>query len=86
MTTQANTSTRGPGAVRLTPRFLEHVAATGLADAAVAAAIGVSEQLYGQVKRGETAPSVRFLAGAVVAGLADSFADVAEVDPNPSNN
>lgn len=72
-------------AVRLTPRFLDRIAATGLTDAAIAATLGVSEQLYGRVKRGETAPSVRFLAGAVVAGLADSFADVAEVDPNPTN-
>lgn len=65
---------------RLTQGFHDRVAATGLSDAAVAAAIGVSRQYYSQVKAGKEAPSVRFLAGAVVAGLADTFADVAEVE------
>lgn len=64
---------------RLTPGFLARVADTGLSDAAVAAAIGVTPQFYSQVKRGEQAPSTRFMAGAVVAGLASNFADVAEV-------
>lgn len=64
---------------RLAPQFLARVADTGLSDAAIAAAIGVSPQYYSQVKRGDLAPSVRFMAGAVVAGLADSFASVAEV-------
>lgn len=64
---------------RLTPGFLARVAETGLSDAAIAAAIGVTPQFYSQVKRGEQAPSTRFMAGAVVAGLASSFADVAEV-------
>lgn len=64
---------------RLTQQFLDRVAATGLSDAAVASAIGVSRQYYHQVKSGQEAPSVRFLAGAVCAGLADTFAEVAEV-------
>lgn len=64
---------------RLTPDFLARVAATGLSDAATAAAIGVTPQFYSQVKRGEASPSTRFMAGAVLAGLAGSFADVAEV-------
>ena len=64
---------------RLTDNFLNRVAATGLSDAAIAAALGVSKQYYSQVKSGAEAPSVRFMAGAVVAGLAESFADVAEV-------
>ncbi len=64
---------------RLTPSFLARVESTGLTDSAVAAAIGVSRQYYSQVKNGEESPSVRFLAGAVVAGFADNFADVAEV-------
>ena len=64
---------------RLTPTFLDRVAATGLSDAAVAAAIGVTRQYYSQIKLGQEAPSVRFLAGAVTAGLAATFADVAEV-------
>ena len=66
---------------RLTPTFLDRVAATGLSDAAIAAAIGVSRQYYHQVKSGQEAPSVRFLAGAVAAGLASSFGDVAELVP-----
>lgn len=64
---------------RLTASFLDRVAKTGLTDAAVAAAIGVTRQYYSQVKAGEVAPSVRFLVGAVNAGLADDFADVAQV-------
>lgn len=64
---------------RLTADFRERVAATGLTDAAVAAAIGVSRQYYSQVKAGVEAPSVRFIAGSVLAGFAATFADVAEV-------
>lgn len=62
--------------VSLTPEFLARVESTGLSDAALAAAIGVTPQYYSQVKSGHVAPSVRFIAGAVVAGLADSFAGV----------
>ena len=64
---------------RLTPRFLARVADTGLTDTAVAAAIGVSKQYYSQIKLGQEAPSIAFLSGAVLAGFADTFADVAEV-------
>ena len=63
---------------RLTPDFLARVEATGLTDSAVAAAIGVSRQFYSQVKLGNENPTVNFMVGAVQAGLADSFADVAE--------
>lgn len=66
---------------RLTAGFLDRLARTGLTDAAAAAAIGVSRQYFAQVKAGEVSPSVRFLAGAVNAGLADDFAEVAEVVP-----
>ncbi len=66
---------------RLTPQFLARVADTGLSDAAIAAAIGISPQFYSQVKNGEQAPSVRFMSGAVLAGLALTFAEVAEVQP-----
>lgn len=65
--------------IRLTDQFLARVADTGLTDAAAAAAIGVTPQFYSQVKTGQAAPSARFMAGAVLAGLAESFADVAEV-------
>ena len=64
---------------RLTPEFLARVAATGLSDAALAAAIGVTPQFYSQVRNGQAAPSTRFLVGAVQAGLADTFGGVAEV-------
>lgn len=66
---------------KLTQGFLDRVAATGLSDAATAAAIGVTRQYYSQVRNGEVAPSARFMAGAVHAGLATSFADVAEAVP-----
>lgn len=64
---------------RLTPAFLARVEATGLSDAAIAAAIGITRQYYGQVKAGAVSPSTRFMAGAVCAGLAGTFAEVAEV-------
>lgn len=63
---------------RLTEAFKARVDETGLSDAAIAAAIGVSKQYYGQVKAGIESPSVRFMAAAVHAGLAETFADVAE--------
>lgn len=66
---------------RLTPGFLANAEKTGLTDSALAAAIGVSKQFYSQVKNGQAAPSVAFMAGAVRAGLARTFADVAEAIP-----
>lgn len=65
---------------RLTPQFLARAAATGMTDAALAAAIGVTPQYFSQVKAGTVGPSIRFLAGSVLAGLADDFGQVAEVD------
>lgn len=66
--------------VRLTRQFLDRVEATGLSDSAIAAAIGVSKQFYSQVKHGQEQPTIKFLAGAVLAGLGDTFGDIAEVD------
>lgn len=65
-------------AARLTADFLARAAATGMTDAALAAAIGVSRQFYSDVKAGKEQPTTRFMVGAVRAGLADSFAQVAE--------
>jgi transcriptional regulator with XRE-family HTH domain len=64
---------------RLTPGFLARAQETGLSDAALAAAIGVTKQFYSQVKNGQAAPSTGFLVGAVMAGLAKNFGEVAEV-------
>ena len=63
---------------RLTQQFLDRAAATGMTDTALAAAIGVTKQFYSDVKSGKQQPTTRFMVGAVLAGLADSFADVAE--------
>lgn len=63
---------------RLTDSFLERVAATGMTDTAIANAIGVTKQFYSAVKTGKEEVTARFLAGAVSAGLAETFADVAE--------
>lgn len=70
-------TTRKPKA-RLTAEFLARVEATGMTDTAIAAAIGVTKQYYSAVKLGKENPSVGFMVGAIRAGLADSFADVAE--------
>ena len=67
--------------IRLTAGFLARLAETGLTDAAAAAAIGVSRQFFSQVKSGQANPSATFMAGAVRSGLADNFAEVAEVVP-----
>ncbi|MDN5980266.1 hypothetical protein [Bifidobacterium mongoliense] len=63
---------------RLTERFIERADATGMTDTALAAAIGVTKQFYSDVKLGKEQPTMRFMVGAVRAGLADNFADVAE--------
>ena len=68
---------------RLTTDFRERCARTGLTDAALAAAIGVSRQFFNRVKNGHEPPSVAFMAGAVHAGLAATVAEVAE--PVPTN-
>ena len=69
--------TRHPEA-RLTPQFLARAESTGMTDAALAAAIRVTRQFYSAVKNGTEQPTVRFMAGAERAGLAATFADVAE--------
>lgn len=63
---------------RLTEKFIERADATGMTDAALAAAIGVTRQFYSAVKTGKEQPTIRFMVGAIRAGLADNFADVAE--------
>lgn len=64
---------------RLKTGFLDHLAATGLTDSAAAAAIGVTKQYFSQVKTGIRPPSIAFMSGAILAGLASSFDDVAEL-------
>ena len=62
---------------RLTEDFLNRAEATGMTDAALAAAIGVTRQFYSAVKNGHEQPTTRFMVGAVRAGLANTFAEVA---------
>lgn len=66
---------------RLTQTFLDRVKATGLTDEATARAIGVSRQFYSEVKNGKQNPTVGFMTGAVHAGYATNFAEVAEPLP-----
>lgn len=66
---------------RLTQKFLNRVAATGLTDEATARAIGVTKQFYSDVKNGKQNPTVGFMTAAVHAGYAETFADVAEPLP-----
>lgn len=68
-------------AARLTERFIERADATGMTDAAIAAAIGVTRQFYSAVKAGKEQPTTKFMTGAVRAGLADNFGEVAEPVP-----
>ncbi len=64
-------------AALLTEEFKQRVEDTGMTDAAVAAAIGVTKQYFSAVKNGKEAPSIKFLAGAVIAGLGQNFGDIA---------
>ena len=68
-------------AARLTETFIERATATGMTDAALAAAIGVTRQFYSAVKSGKEQPTTKFMAGAVRAGLARDFGEVAEPVP-----
>lgn len=63
---------------RLTKTFLDRAESTGMTDSALAAAIGVTRQFYSAVKNGNEQPTTRFMVGAVRAGLAGTFAEVAE--------
>lgn len=65
--------------IQLRKEFLARVEQTGLTDSAIAAAMGLTKQFYSQVKSGDRQPSAGFMAGAVRAGLAANFAEVAEV-------
>lgn len=75
----------GKGAVRLTTGFRDKLASSGRTDTELAAQIGVPLQRYRSVIAGTEAPSVAFIAGAVVAGLATSIAEVAEVEYESSH-
>lgn len=68
---------------RLTTDFRERCARTGLTGAALAAAIGISRRFFNRVKNDHEPLSVAFMAGAVHAELAATFAEVAE--PVPTN-
>lgn len=64
---------------KLTAAFQERLQASELTDQTVAATIGVSLPAFQEVRDGKRGPTVAFMAGAVKAGLAGTFADVAEV-------
>lgn len=63
---------------RVAPSFLKHIEDVGLTDDATARAIGITPEQYSAIKRGDAAPSLAFMAGAVHSGLAATFSDVAE--------
>lgn len=65
--------------IRLTPEFRDRMDSTGMTDAALAAAIGVTPQFFHQVKTGKVAPSAAFMAGAVLSRLATDFSEAAEI-------
>ena len=66
---------------QLTEQFLARLASLPMREHAIAAAMGVSVDEYRLTVAGRGEPSIAFLAGAVHAGLATSFADVAEAVP-----
>ena len=70
-----------PAKARITPAFLRRLENTGMTDVAIAASFGMSRQEFSAIKLGKQAPTVRFLAGAVRSGLAETFAEVAEYVP-----
>ena len=74
-------SSRNQPAAQLTEQFLARLASLPMREHAIAAAVGVSVDEYRLTVAGRGEPSIAFLAGAVTAGLATSFADVAEAVP-----
>lgn len=63
---------------RLTPGFLETLSRTRLTDEAAARAIGVPLADYAAIKSGSASPTTKFIVGAIRAGLASTFSEVAE--------
>lgn len=62
----------------LADSFRDRLEQTGMSQAAIAKAIGVSPQYFNRVYRGLQPPSVRFITGAIQAGLGDNFSDIAK--------
>ena len=69
---------------QVTPSFLEHIKAIGLADEATARAIGISPSDYTAITQRGAQPSMEFVIGAIRSGLASSFNDVVEPVPAKS--
>ncbi len=63
---------------QLTEAFCNRVTDTGMTHEAIAKSLGVTKQFFSAVWNGKENPSVRFMTGAVLAGLGNSFADIAE--------
>ncbi|WP_455951367.1 hypothetical protein [Arcanobacterium haemolyticum] len=65
----------------LTPEFRERINQTEMTHTAIALAIGVTKQFFSLVWSGKENVSVRFMVGAINAGLAESFDQIAQVKP-----
>ena len=71
-----------PAKTRLSPVFCRRLGETGMTDMALAASFGMSRQEFSAIKLGKQGPTARFMAGAVRAGLAENFGEVAEYAPD----
>lgn len=67
--------------IRVKQSFRDHMAATGLTSRALAGVLGVPLDFFLRATTGRCAPSASYLAGAVLSGLANNLAEVAEVEP-----
>lgn len=63
---------------KLTDNFKQKLAQTGLNTLGIARALGIPEQKVKDVLDGNEPPTMALLTGAVQAGLADNFGQVAE--------
>lgn len=68
---------------QLTDKFRARVEATGLTQDAIARAICVSEKYFKDVWEGRKPASHRFMTAAVLAGLGETYADIAEPAHQP---
>lgn len=64
------------GQIELTQRFRYVVENTGMTHTAIANAIGVTRQFFSLVWNGKEEPTMRFVTGALAAGLGNTFNDV----------
>ncbi len=66
--------------VELTQQFRYMVEKTGMTHSAIANGMGVTRQFFSAVWNGKEQPTMRFVVGAITAGLGKTFDDVVKYE------